>query len=271
MLLVQSRGEARMADAVLPFYEGLAADYHLIFRDWRETVVWQGDVFDRLVRAEMRGAPLSILDRACGIGTQAIGLALRGHAVRATDLSPAAVARGVREAASFGVSVGFSVADLRSVGAQVGGTFDVVMACDNALPHLLTDDELRVAARNMKSKLRTDGLLVASIRDYDAALAQRPRSTLPRVYDDPEGKRVVFQVWDWMPDGRTYTLHFLFMRNVNGEWHTTDRTTVYRAVRREELGRVLREAGFSDVRWHTTDVTGYYQPIVTARNPRPGP
>jgi glycine/sarcosine N-methyltransferase len=255
-----------MSDAVAEFYDALAADYHLIFADWRQTVGWQGELFDRIIRAALGPPPASVLDCSCGIGTQAIGLAARGYTVRATDLSPGAVGRAAREAEAFGVSVPFGVADLRALASQVAGSFDVVLSADNALPHLRSEEELRLAARNMAAKLRPGGLLVVSIRDYDAALEQKPRTTTPRVYDDPEGKRVVFQLWDWLADGRSYTLHFLFVQERPGQWRTTTHSGgVYRALRREELERVVREAGFVDLRWHLPDETGYYQPILTAR------
>jgi hypothetical protein len=46
-------------------------------------------------------------------------LALLGHRVYATDLGPAAVERAAREAATFGVSVTFGVADVRTLAEQV--------------------------------------------------------------------------------------------------------------------------------------------------------
>jgi 2-polyprenyl-3-methyl-5-hydroxy-6-metoxy-1,4-benzoquinol methylase len=85
-----------MDDSTVRFYDGLAGDYHLLFEDWRQGARWQGGVLDRLLRGLLGDRPLSILDCCCGIGTQAIGLALSGHRVHATDLSPAAVRRAAR-------------------------------------------------------------------------------------------------------------------------------------------------------------------------------
>lgn len=71
----------------------------------------QGEVLDGLIRAELGGQSLSILDCSAGIGTQAIGLALCGHELTATDLSPNAIRRASEEAETFGVSIAFGVAD----------------------------------------------------------------------------------------------------------------------------------------------------------------
>ncbi len=82
------------------FYDDLAADYHLIFENWERSIDRQSEVLASLLRdAE------TVLDAACGIGTQAIGLARAGFAVTASDLSPAAVARCSREAAARGLPV----------------------------------------------------------------------------------------------------------------------------------------------------------------------
>src|SRR5215468_9252965 len=88
------------SDEALAFYDQLAAQFHLVYGDWRgRAVPHQGAVFDAVLRAALGPGPFTVLDCACGIGTQAIGLALLGHQVHATDLSPRAVDRAAREAA----------------------------------------------------------------------------------------------------------------------------------------------------------------------------
>jgi len=82
-----------------------------------------------------------------------------------------------------------------------------VLSCDNAVPHLLRDEDLTRAAAGMYAKLRPGGLLVVSMRDYDQIIAEKPRAELPRVFDRPDGRQIAFQVWDWDPDAPTYTLH----------------------------------------------------------------
>jgi SAM-dependent methyltransferase len=250
-------------DSVTAFYNQLAGEYHLLFADWDQSVRRQAEILDRLIAAQLGPAPQRVLDCSCGIGTQAIGLAGRGYAVHGTDLSAAAVERAAREAARLGVQLTTGVADLRHL-ETVEGSFDVVLTCDNALPHLLTDDDLHQAARGMLEKLRPGGLLVASIRDYDRLLAERPRTDAPRLFDTPAGRRIVFQVWDWHPDAPRYTVQHWIVRETDGAWQTSQISTVYRAIRRDELGTILAEAGFREVTWLQPDASGYYQPIVTA-------
>ena len=253
-----------MNESVLQFYDELAPDYHYVYADWKASIQGQSKALHALLQAEALSPPETILDCSCGIGTQAIGLAQLGYEVHATDLSPRSVERAKQEAASAGVSIQFGVADFRTLGTQIEGTFDVVLSCDNALPHLLTDSDLDLALRNIRAKMKSKGLFLASLRDYDALAQNRPRSTPPQVIDGETGRRIVFQVWDWDEDGRTYQVHLFLLRQVGGSWQTVERVTRYRALRREELTDRLREAGFSEIHWHLPEQSGFFQPVVTA-------
>jgi glycine/sarcosine N-methyltransferase len=256
-----------MDDPVRAFYDEFAESYHLIFADWETSIERQAAVLDRLIQDALGPGPHTILDCACGIGTQAIGLARLGHRVHATDLSPAAVARAEREASRAGLSLTVGVADIRELAQQVPGTFDVVLACDNALPHLLTDDDLHLATASIISKLRPGGVFLASIRDYDQLVQTCPSSEMPRVFDDPEGRRITFQVWDWNPDGRRYQVHQFLLRQAGDSWRTDHFETPYRALLRADLDVALGSAGFERMQWHAPEESGYYQPIVTALAP----
>lgn len=101
----------------------------------------QGKVLDQIIRRRSESA-VDVLDCACGIGTQTLGLARRGYRVFGTDISTGAVARATREAERLGVSASFGVSDFRVLD-EVVDSYDVVVCCDNALPHLLHDREIR--------------------------------------------------------------------------------------------------------------------------------
>jgi SAM-dependent methyltransferase len=255
-----------MDDSVLHFYDQLSGDYHRLFEDWQGFVHRQGEALDRLLQAQLGSRPQSVLDCCCGIGTQAIALALRGYQVRGTDLSTQAVERARREAQTYGVAITFGVADVRTLAEHVTDSFDVVLACDNALPHLLSDADLQQGVRSMAARLRPGGLFVASIRDYDALVQERPRSTPLKVFDNNE-RRIVFQVWDWSADGRSYRLQQFILQGDGTTWQTQVYTTHYRALLRAELTAMLQRAGLNDVHWHPAEETGYHQPLVTARKP----
>src|SRR5437667_12250323 len=159
------------------FYDALASYYHLIFENWDASMARQGDALVGLIGAELAPSqPLDarILDAACGIGTQTLPLAVRGFRLVARDLSPAAVVRLQREADARGLVIDAAVADMRQVGSSVVGSFDVVLAFDNSVSHLLTDDDLRGALREFLGLLRPGGVFLCSVRDYDKGQRGEP-------------------------------------------------------------------------------------------------
>jgi glycine/sarcosine N-methyltransferase len=240
------------------FYDGLAADYHLVYGDrWDDAVAHQGEVLDLLIR-QLHGCAADVLDCSCGIGTQAIGLALRGHRVHGTDISERSLERARVEAARLGADVTFAAADFRDL-ATVTGTFDVVISCDNALPHLLEEAEIASALRAMRSKLRPGGVVIVSIRDYDK---ERPPPPPPYVVAGPP-RRLVVRMHDWdAADSPLYTVKFLFITETDGGWELTHHSARYRALPRAELEAAALAAGFESIAWR--EDVGYHQPILTA-------
>jgi SAM-dependent methyltransferase len=218
-----------------------------------------------LIERECGRQPPRILDCSCGIGTQALGLARRGHQVTASDVSVAAVDRARREAAQRGLDIRFHVADMRRLDGLPAESFDAVLAADNSLPHLLSDDDLRLAAAGIHARLVPSGVLVATIRDYDQLVVERPIVHGPAFFSDTTGRRIVHQVWDWTSE-RFYTFHLYITREVTGgEWECRHCAAGYRALQRAELNEVLSGAGFRQVRWLMPAESGYYQPVVIAK------
>lgn len=238
------------------FYDGLAPYYHLIFEDWQASIDRQGSWLEAFIRGEWPGAR-TVLDAAAGIGTQALGLLARGFRVTASDLSPVAVARAAEEARRRGLQLPTAVADLRALSAvHGGGAFDLVIACDNALPHLLTDDELLAALRECLRCVRPGGGLLVSVRDY-AEPGSGSQIHPYGVRRTPQGRFVLFQVWDW--DGPHYDLSFYIVHEADGAAPVThvfrDR---YHAVPPARLLELMRAAGWERVR----RVEGFYQPVL---------
>jgi SAM-dependent methyltransferase len=252
-----------MQDEIASFYSPLAEHYHLIFEDWDESINRQARVLNPLLSAEMRDGSLKILDCACGIGTQSLGFAAQGHQVVASDISPGAIARAKREGEVRSRRISFHILNMTSLVEIQDADFDVVTALDNALPHL-TPEELPLALRAIASKLLPNGLFLASTRDYDTLMLQRPTVQPPAFYGAEGDRRIVHQIWDWVDD-RRYTLHLYITQGSGVTWESHHFVSEYRCLLREELAGALEAAGFEKVRWLMPAESGYYQPIVLAR------
>ncbi len=256
-----------MTTPVTEFYDRLSIEYRdNMGWDWEAGVRQEGATLDRFITTEMgRPGPYSLLDCSCGIGTQAIGLALQGHQVHATDLSSVSVDCARQESTRLGVAMTFAIADFRRLSETVSGSFDVVLSCDNSMAHCLNDDDLTAALASMKTRLNPGGLLLLSVRPYDQLVEDRPRFNNEHVHDRSDGRRVVFQLWDWASDGQRYRNHQFLIRETDGSYDIKHFETELRALLRDEILDAVRDAGFEEVRWHLPETSGYYQPIVTAR------
>ena len=62
-------------DITQTFYDSLASQYDKLFMDWNATTHEQAVILDRIFRDNGFDFSASVLDCACGIGTQSIGLA----------------------------------------------------------------------------------------------------------------------------------------------------------------------------------------------------
>jgi glycine/sarcosine N-methyltransferase len=251
-----------MAEIVRDFYDELAGEYNLMFEDWEASIARQAAVLGPILEREYGPAKsLRILDCACGIGTQAIGLARLGFRVTGADVSPRAIARARLEVSARGLDCALYVADMRDQGDVPETGFDAVICMDNALPHLFSEKDLAQAAAEVYAKLRTGGMFVASIRDYDRLIEERPVVQGPTFFSDTVGRRIVFQLWDWI-DERRYKFHLYITRETPAGWQTHHGVSAYRAVLRDELTGILERAGFVKVRWLLPAESGFYQPLV---------
>jgi SAM-dependent methyltransferase len=250
--------------SVAHFYDELADDYHLIYPDWDASIRRQGDALDALIGQDRA----AVLDCSCGIGTQAIGLALRGHRVTGTDLSPRAAARAAREAAHRNLTLLTAAADMRRLPFP-DGRFDTVICADNSLPHLLTEQDAHAALTEMHRVLRSAGLLLVSTRPYDDLLRDHPASTLPQVHRpadcaDSGERSLTFQLWHWHDDGEHYDLEHFQLLSAGGEWRVKVRRTTYWALGPDRLTGLVTDAGFEDPEWHMPQETGFFQPLLVA-------
>jgi SAM-dependent methyltransferase len=247
------------------FYDELSSYYHLIFEDWDASMTRQGDAVAQLIEAELGQIQVDrvrVLDAACGIGTQTLPLVARGFQLAARDLSPAAVGRLQREAQVRHLVVDAAVADMREVASSVSGTFDVVLAFDNSVAHLLNDNDLRAAFQQFLRVLRPGGVVLCSVRDYDKV--QRGEAAT-HLYGRREYRGETFQLrqeWSWYDPMHYQGTIMIDRETPDGLTRELCMASRFYAISTEELLELMREAGFQDCR--RIDET-IYQPILIGR------
>ena len=244
------------------FYDSLASRYDKLFQDWPSAVREQADLLSRLFAENGFDKSARILDCACGIGTQAIGLAALGYSVTASDISEGELAEAKERARRHQAVLRFARADFCALNEVFSEPFDIVICMDNALPHMLSVPALEAAIGSITGQMADGGIFVASIRDYDALLQEKPPYSPPYIHRTAKGQRVSFQTWVWQDDRYRLTQYII---DDEKTLQVSKFDCEYRAVRRAELTELLTAKGCSQVRWMFPEETGLYQPIVIAK------
>ena len=249
-------------DITQTFYDNMASQYDKLFLDWQSTTQEQAFILDKLFRNHGFDDTARVLDCACGIGTQSIGLASLGYNVTASDISDGEIAEAKERAVKNNVAIRFEYADFCALSETFSEQFDIVIAMDNALPHMLSKSALEAAIKSIANQIVTGGMFVASIRDYDALLMDKPPYSPPYIYKTVKGQRVSFQTWEW--EGEIYKL-IQYIIEDGDTLQVSKFECAYRATCRKELTNLLMASGCSEVAWKFPEETGFYQPIVIAR------
>ena len=252
---------------VAGFYDRLSRYFHLIHADWLASVQRDAATIDRLVRRFLPSfaepASTTLLDCAAGIGTQTIGLLRLGYPVVACDMSPEAL-ETLREHLSSDPDA--SARPLRTLAADFrklpqtlpGERFDVVLAFDNSLAHMLTNEDLEATLASMGAMAKPGGIVLVALRPYDRLLRERPLVMPPQPSVTPE--RISYQIWRWSEtDLLTPHLFLIFPDDRVLSWHTT-----LRAITLKEMTDTWARIG-----WHAEalqpEQSGHFQPVIVAR------
>ncbi|MCM1399178.1 MAG: class I SAM-dependent methyltransferase [Clostridium sp.] len=244
------------------FYNDMASQYDKLFLGWETTMHEQAAFLSGIFRNNGFGDTSRILDCACGIGTQALGLALLGYNVTGSDISDGEITEAKRLAAEHGAEISFKQADFCNLSEAFAEQFDIVIAMDNALPHMLSSRALENAVKSIINQMGNGGMFIASIRDYDMLLKEKPTYTAPYIHKTDKGQRVSFQTWDWHGDNYNFTQYII---DDEDKLQISKFDCEYRAVRRSEFTNLLLSNGCREVTWKMPDETGFYQPIVIAK------
>ena len=244
------------------FYNNLATQYDKLFLDWQATTREQAEILHKIFESNGFDNTAKVLDCACGIGTQAIGIAACGYNVTASDISDGELVEAEKRAKDNNVKICFKHADFCALSDTFAEKFDIVIAMDNALPHMLSSNDLEKAIKSIANQIKRNGIFVASIRDYDSLLMEKPPYSPPYIHKTDKGQRVSFQTWVWNDDNYKLTQYII---DDEETLQVSKFECEYRATRREEMTKLLLAYGCSKVEWKFPDETGFYQPIVVAR------
>lgn len=171
-----------------------------------------------------------VLDCACGTGTLAVGMALRGFDVTASDASPAMVERTRALAAERGVPL---VVATRAWADLGGESFAAVLCVGNSLTHAAGKAGRRTALDGMRRVSREGALLVITSRNWE-----RPQAGGDEIVDRGGRRAAVRRIWH---EGDPPQLE-IFVTLDDGRVHAE--RLAYWPFTHDELDEDLRAAGF---------------------------
>lgn len=244
------------------FYDDLAPYYDLLHADWEASIHRQANILDGVIREFLGDQATRILDAACGIGTQSLGLAALGYQVVGSDISAGEIERARQEASKRGLSINFRVADMRDLGDHA--LYDVVMACDNAIPHLLSDSDILQAFHEFYRCTTNGGLCFFSVRDYaNMERPERGKQFYPRrIQATDKGQIVLFDVWDFEGDSYTLTIYLIDDQGGSSAQTRIIRGGRYYWITLDRLENLFKQTGFTEVQILRDR---FFQPLIIGR------
>ena len=252
-----------MADPEPGGYDTIAGVYEFLVPDALLTPHGSAEAFAPHVAVGDR-----VLDCACGTGTLAVGLALRGHDVVATDASAGMVARTEHLAAEHGARLDASVClweELPDRGWNEA--FDVVFCVGNSLPHAVGRAGRRAALHAMAGCLRAGGRLVVTSRTWEQVRAAGSRLQVAERLVERDGRRGL-PIYTWTIPERWDEPHgfdvAVALVGEDGSVETFRERFAFWPFREVQLREDLRDAGLEpEGRGVPADKAGRY--LVTAR------
>lgn len=241
------------------YYDHLAPYYKYIYADWEASLGRQAGVLDGVIREYFGEKVHRILDAAYGIGTQSIGLAQLGYEVSASDISPGELEQARREAGRRNVQIEFNVADMRHLSLTHQKKFDLVIACDNAIPHLLSNAEILKAFLEFYQCTTSEGGCLISVRDYENLERGGKRMNPRTVHETEEGKLLLFDLWEFDGDFYDFTTYALLDKGKELVETQVIRGGRYYCVTVPTLENLLEQVGFRRV---VTLRDRFFQPLI---------
>jgi SAM-dependent methyltransferase len=210
------------------------------------------------------GPGARVLDCAAGTGTLAVGLALRGFDVVATDASEAMIGRTRSLAAEHGVELPAHVCTWEELRSEE--PFDAVFCVGNSLPHAEGQAGRRRALAAMAKVLRPGGLFVVTSRNWELERGRGSRVDVPdQLVERDRSRALIVQSWTIADDWDDMHVMEVVVALIGDDGAVSAHGERLRCwpFRHETLHEDLRAAGLEPVSSTYDPEVGRY--LVTAR------
>jgi len=244
-------------------YDALAAVYDWLIPTELLAPLGSAEAFAGLVDLEP-GA--RVLDCACGPGHLAVGLALRGFDVVATDASEAMIDRTRALAEEHGATMTAQTCAWEDLAAHWGRSFDAVFCVGNSLAHAAGQQARRRALTAMAAVVPTGGTVVVTSRNWkQVRAAGSGLEVAQQLVRRDGGAGLPIYAW-WIPEDWDESHHFeiaVALVAPDGSVTTHGERMAFWPFGHDTLRGDLRAAGLKPTTTTYSDEGSRY--LVTAR------
>jgi D-alanine-D-alanine ligase len=203
---------------------------------------------DWVVRAAGLAPGHRILDLACGQGRHTLELAARGFtALAGRDQSDYLIGVARRRARAAGHAVDFAVADMRTL-AKPAHPYDAVLLLGNSFGYAGAEDD-RAALRCVREQLAPGGTVLLDLTDG----AWTAKNFEARSWEWIDRDRLACRERQLSADRQRLVCRELVIDRTQGI--LADQFYAERLYTRARLAKLLKSAGFTDIRDHAGLVT----------------
>ena len=233
-------------------YDEFSKDYDR-FVNWQTRLAFEIPFIEKHLRqaeAQLKRRA-HILDVACGSGMHAITLAKQGFIIGGVDLSPKMIRKAVENAQTAGVKVNFRESSFGNLQADLLGQpefpYDMITCLGNALPHLLSTEQIQITLWDMANCLNPGGYLFFQNLNFDAVLSQKERWIPPQGRREGDDEWIFLRFYDFDHDGLLTFNIIRLIRTGEESWQQRISSTRLYPLKRDVLTGLLEDSGFSEI------------------------
>jgi glycine/sarcosine N-methyltransferase len=240
-------------------YDRLAGDYHWLVED----DLLSGEFFLTRHRSllDSLSPDARILDCACGIGSDAIGLARCGYQVAASDQSASFVAEAERRARAAAVNIRFVTCQWDDLPACFRDPFDLILCTGNSISHTLNRIAALRAFAAMRAVLKSGGTLLLDTRNWEKLRREKVRASVADHVVERHGLRCIpIYLWEYREHwDAQHKVEVLLIFEQDGRVSTRRYVLTYRPIRYIDLRACLEEARFAIHKSDYNDAADRYE------------
>lgn len=218
--------------AFAEYYDSLTSNV-----SYDETAKYVADILDE--NGIKKGI---LLDLACGTGTMSVQMAKRGYEVIGIDNSPEMLSEAREKAYEAKEDILFLCQDMCDI--DLYGTVECTICLLDSLNHLESEEELLAAFKGVSLFTVPGGLFIFDVNTQYKHKYVLGNNTF--VYDNDD----VYCVWqnEYDDESKTVEIFLDFFEEENGLYRRSSEYFTECAFSDETIRRLLKEAGFSDVK-----------------------